>query len=253
MLNQLQEPVKNELSLLETSLPETLSSFSDYQPLIDIIKHATQSPGKWLRSILCFYFSRMSTNQNLALVDTSVLLYAAQTIESIHLASLIHDDIFDNALYRRNVEAVYKKFGLNTGVLSGVYVYSLALQLMSNLKDTDIVSNLSSTVSQLCEGEFRQLQQRHCWDMSLSEYTRIVEQKTASLFSSACYMGAKVAGAGDSDLALASQFGLDFGCLFQLIDDCKDFFDTQNHLKKEPFQDLVMGDVSYPLLLIKSM
>lgn len=249
MLNKLVLPIQKELNALEVSFPETLKQYCDYRPLCDVLNHATQAPGKWLRSILLIYFAKMLGTDTF--VSDKRLMLAAQSVEAIHLASLIHDDIFDEASLRRNVSCVYQTYGLNTGILSGVYIYSLALQLMTQLDDIKIVENLSFTVSELCEGEYRQLHQRNVWDMSLDEYLKIVDQKTAALFSSACYMGAKLAGASERHLSAAIKYGKAFGILFQLIDDFKDFFETKRTLKKEPLQDLVVGDVSYPLLLAR--
>lgn len=252
MLDTLIEPVKEQITTLQKRFPETLAAYCGYSDLEAVLKHATLEPGKWMRSILCFYFANIIAIEAKKSVDSEKLIIAAESIEAIHLASLVHDDIFDEAIVRRDVTCVYKKFGTHTGILSGVYIYSLALQQMTLLNDIEIVKNLGKTVSQLCEGEFRQLNQRHCWDMSVEEYFKIVDQKTAALFASSCFMGAKLMQASPKELQVVSDFGLVFGRLFQLLDDLKDFFDTDNSLKKDPFQDLVMGDVSYPLLLIKS-
>ena len=250
-LTTFQAPVRSTLDSLESTFTETLSSHTQLQALVTVLEHATQTPGKWVRSSLCMYAANIIALEQNTQVDESKLICLSKGIEAIHLASLVHDDIFDAAQTRRNIRCVYKEFNLNTGILSGIYIYSIALQLISHLNNSSIVSNLSYAVSCLCEGEFQQLHERHNWDLALSDYWKIIENKTAALFESACYCGAKLLNASEDQCKKLALFGKNFGILFQLLDDYKDFFDTESTLKKNPFQDLVMGDVSYPLMLIK--
>ena len=174
-LNTFQAPIKKLLDSLELRFPETLASHTQLQPLANVLNHATQSPGKWVRSSLCMYTAHIIALEQNKSIDETQLICLSKGIEAIHLASLVHDDIFDAAQTRRNVDCVYKKYNLNTGILSGIYIYSIALQLISNLNNTTIVSNLSYAVSCLCEGEFQQLHERHNWGLDLSDYWKIRE------------------------------------------------------------------------------
>ena len=254
LLESFYEPIQTPLNEMQASFPQTLKQFSLYPALSEILDFSTQSPGKWIRASLCLYsFHLTSNNTTLSPNSKDALFKACYAIEAIQLASLIHDDIIDEAELRRNKPCVYKEFGTHSGIIGGVFIYSIALQLMSSIQDISLIESLSQAVSSLCQGEFEQMTRRFDYNLSQETYEHIIYLKTAALFESSCFIGAKLAGGSQEQCTSLSQFGKSFGMLFQLVDDYKDLFSSKNTLQKLPIQDLITGDISKPILLLYNL
>lgn len=238
----LKKEIENELNAVTELIQSTLLS-SDTEALNNIYKHILKSQGKQIRASIILLISKINQGVN---GDTNKL---AAGIELIHLASLIHDDIIDNADVRRNIESVHKKFNVNNGIISGVHCYALALKLITSIQNIDILSIISNSVIDLCEGECIQVNERYNFNISMAEYWDIVRKKTSALFKASCMCCGYLNQLNETDIHNLASFGQLLGDIFQLTDDYLDLFDKNNQLNKKVMQDMAIGDISLPILL----
>ncbi len=220
-------------SLLETTNPT----------LTEIYSHILKSNGKQIRASLIIIICKLNKK-----LDDNVYKLAAG-IELIHLASLIHDDIIDQAEVRRNQITVHEKFNLNNGIISGVHCYAVALKLITSIGNLNIIEVISEAVINLCEGECFQMNNRHNFDLNDDDYWDIIEKKTSSLFKASCVTAGILSNCNQESLNIFSKFGSTIGDIFQLVDDYLDIFDKKNKLSKKVLQDLKTGDISLPILI----
>ena len=170
----------------------------------------------------------------------------ALVVELLHLASLIHDDVVDNAVERRNQLTVNAVWDNKIAVLLGDYLLSKALDLIRESDLPGVLEQVSATVRQLTVGEISQLSQYNNLDLSEPEYLHIVSLKTASLIETAFRLGAISAGADAEQAEAYGRFGQRFGCFFQLKDDLKDYAATSDG--KGIYNDMREGDITLPVI-----
>ena len=178
---------------------------------------------------------------------------AAVAVELLHLATLIHDDIIDDADMRRGIDALHVKFGEKTAVLCGDYLFCLAFDLASSIPpletDRDKISGvLPSYFTEICLGEIRELGNTGNLGLTEREYFRIISGKTAALFQASFHAGFLLSDeppeAGDAYIETGKQLGI----LFQLADDCLDFVASEKRAKKPVLTDCRRGVVTLPLI-----
>lgn len=252
-LKDLLNPIKSELKELNSLLKNELTA--SHEPKIkEIGTHLSTATGKQVRAALTILshhlISPPHTPQLVSESQPSNLINLAAGIECLHLASLIHDDIIDEADTRRNIATVSKKWGTNPALVSGVYVYAIALDLITQTQNHDIISRISQTVKVLCEGEVHQMFNRHEVKSSIDEYLDTIAKKTAVLFEGACYCGASLADASETDKAKLAEFGKNLGMIFQITDDYLDLFGDGEYLAKTPGQDIIQGEYTLPFYYI---
>lgn len=243
--------VKTDLDHVDHTIQSALKTGASLAAL-PLLTHLLHSPGKRVRpvlTILAYYACLGGATKD----ETSYqrLLDISSAIELVHTASLIHDDVIDHALVRRDQETVNAKWGNESAVALGVYVYSISLGLIAKSGLISILGDLSETVRQMCEGELFQLADRKVQDLTVARYFSVIERKTAVLFATACYSGASVSGVDVSIAENLSRFGRALGFLFQLTDDYLDFFGKEGDLKKELGQDIEQGQLTLPILLLR--
>ena len=239
-LLELKSAIKKDLDEVNKLISQTLSS--DISKLNEIYDYLDQSKGKQIRAALIILIGKTQLNE-------SNIHHLAASIELMHLASLVHDDIIDDAEVRRNQTCIYQKFGLNNGIIIGVHLYSAALKLATAIGQVEIVTAISDAVTALCEGEFIQVNERHNFNLSIDEYWSIVRKKTSGLFACSCYTGGMLGGYSEKDQNTLKEFGYLIGDIFQLSDDYLDIYDTKNKLSKKIDQDFQTGDISLPMIL----
>jgi len=145
----------------------------------------------------------------------------ATVIEMIHHATLLHDDVMDDGRKRRGRPTVNSLFGNEAAVLLGDYMLSQVFKMSAEL-DAKVAGVIATAAVRLCEGELRQVIQRHNWQMSESEYIEVITEKSAVLFSSACYLGGSLADGRNEETRSLAKFGLNAGIAFQITDDLLD-------------------------------
>ena len=236
-------PIKTELDAVYSTMKRALSD-TDVGDIQDIVTHLMSSPGKQVRAAICLlsYHTLNGTNSP---ATTDIIILAA-VIELIHLASLIHDDIIDDATTRRKIASVNAKFGSNSAIVVGVYVYAVALTLLSEIGRHDILKIISSTVKTLCEGEL--LQTVDIDTLTVDHYLAMIRCKTGILFESAAMCAALLADPNPPQVQNITQFGLNLGYIFQITDDYLDLFGSTESLGKEPGQDIVTGKITLPYI-----
>lgn len=186
--------------------------------------------------------------------DVSAALDAALAIEVFHNFSLIHDDIMDNAPLRRGQQTVHEKWDLNTGILSGDAMLIMAYQLFEgyNAKQFQQLTTLfSKTALQVCEGQQYDIDFETRFDVTIPQYIKMIEYKTAVLVGAAMQMGAIVAGASVEDQQKCYAFGKNLGIAFQLQDDYLDAFGDPKTFGKQVGGDILENKKTY--LFLKAM
>jgi len=213
--------------------------------ILKIGNYILESGGKRIRPILVLAFARALGKENL-----ENLYPLAVAMEYLHTASLLHDDVVDEADTRRGRPSANRVFGNDTVVLTGDYMYANALHIFSTYGTMDMIRNVSDAVKRMAEGQLLELKKIGDIEMSEEEYFKILEGKTAVLFASCCYIGTAFATEEQELKESAYNYGLKIGLAFQLIDDLLDYTADREKLGKPVCNDLREGKLTYPLLSI---
>jgi octaprenyl-diphosphate synthase len=174
----------------------------------------------------------------------------AAVMEFLHTATLVHDDIIDNAETRRNRPSINSRFGNQAAVLMGDWLYMSAFETSLKERSLPILDILTSVTRQMTEGELLQLTTLGRTDISEEQYFDILKRKTAYLFSACCEIGAIMGGAAANVQAALCEYGMNLGMAFQLIDDLLDFTAAEEVLGKASGADLLEGKLTLPLILL---
>ena len=241
-LNDIYTPIQGDLKNFSELLKKELVSDD---PLIrDIHDHLLKISGKFLRPALAILCSKIENK------DCARAVTLASAIELIHTATLVHDDIIDDSNLRRNMPSIYSKWGAEISIVSGDYLYAKAFMLLAGLGDPWISRAFSACAHEICEGEMKQIEKRKSFLMSETEYLKIIHQKTAALFQTACMGGAYLSGAGTEIIKTLGDYGFSLGMAFQIVDDCLDLVGETESLGKTAGLDIYKNDVTLPLLYL---
>jgi len=174
----------------------------------------------------------------------------ATVMEFLHTATLVHDDIIDNAETRRNRASINSRFGNQTAVLMGDWLYMSAFETSLRERSLPVLDILTTVTRKMTEGELLQLTLIGRADVTEEQYFDILRRKTAYLFSGCCEIGAILGGAGEDERLALRDYGLQLGTAFQLIDDLLDFTTPDHSLGKASGVDLLEGKVTLPLIYL---
>jgi octaprenyl-diphosphate synthase len=174
----------------------------------------------------------------------------AAVIEFIHTATLLHDDVVDESALRRGRQTANALFGNAASVLVGDFVYSRAFQMMVSLNNMRVMQILADATNVIAEGEVLQLLNMHDPDVTEQRYLQVIRSKTAKLFEAACQLGALIAGATNTEIDAAAEFGRSLGTAFQLIDDVLDYSGNAAEIGKNVGDDLREGKPTLPLIFL---
>ena len=169
------------------------------------------------------------------------------SVELVHLGSLYHDDVIDEAVTRRGVESVNSRWGNLRAILAGDFLLAKASEIAASL-GTEVAGLLAATIGRLCEGEVLELQDAYQITRTEAAYLASIEGKTASLLSSACRIGGIVGGLPRPEIDRLTEFGTAYGMAFQIVDDILDVVATDEELGKPAGHDLVEGAYNLPVL-----
>lgn len=203
------------------------------------LSEVTEGRGKAMRALMLLLFSR-----NGGSIHPEAPFYAAG-VELLHLASLIHDDVIDDAAVRRNQPAAYRVLGRKMAVLTGDYISFRVIREVEKKDRPEILRDFLFRSGEVVEGEISQTLEGSRPDLTEEEYLGFIQRKTSSLFVLAARTGALLAG---RDAAAAESFGLYFGAAFQIADDVRDFTADAGDSGKEPFTDTRNGIMTLPLI-----
>ncbi len=216
---------------------------SDVALINQISHYIISAGGKRIRPMLVLLFSS-------ALGFTGPERFEmAATVEFIHTATLLHDDVVDESALRRGRQTANALFGNAASVLVGDFVYSRAFQMMVSVNNLRVLDVLADATNVIAEGEVLQLMNMHDADLSVNDYLRVIRFKTAKLFEASARLGAVLAGAGTQVEESCAAYGRSLGTAFQLIDDLLDYEGATAQLGKNVGDDLREGKPTLPLLL----
>jgi geranylgeranyl pyrophosphate synthase len=248
--NKYQKTIKEARNMVKPALDlsdKMMRSVAEQSPrgLRERIEQTVARPGKRLRSILLFLLAQ--SNGEIRNLERAAS--AAASVEMLHLASLVHDDVIDESEVRRGQSSLYSAFGNKIAVLAGDYMLAQALVFVINEEDKRIPLSLANAASSLVAGEILEIDLAKSSNVSFEEYMRVIEGKTASLLLCCAKSGAIIAGYGDDIVEDCGNLGLHFGIAFQIIDDILDYGIGAENLGKKKFEDLQNGLITLPLLL----
>jgi octaprenyl-diphosphate synthase len=182
--------------------------------------------------------------------EAAVLL--ASSVEFIHTATLLHDDVIDQAEVRRGKKSAHMLWGNQASILVGDYLYTQAMSFALTLASQEVNTTLAEACRVMTEGETLQLTQHGNLEVTEQDYLKVIQYKTASLLSAACRLGGIVSGLEPDKLEALARFGLYLGIAYQLADDTLDYIADQELLGKSPGKDLNEGKITLPLLHLLS-
>jgi len=240
-LSEILKPVEKDLCHLEIDLLESLSSGN--MPFDEIVKHVVKAGGKRLRPAMVFLFARALNKGKLSKNQ----FFLAEALEMVHTASLVHDDVIDDAETRRGFLTVGKKWNYKTAVIIGDFILSRALTklvLVGGLA-TELFAN---TLNELCIGEIQQGDQKFKI-ISFEDYIKKSERKTAKLFVAGAECSAAITPDANNLINKAvREYALNFGIAFQIMDDILNFTGNQKIVGKPAGNDLKNGILTAPAL-----
>ncbi|CAN5531472.1 polyprenyl synthetase family protein [soil metagenome] len=241
-LSRVFEPVQAQLDEVDRRITAQTTAFD---PAIEgYVAYAIGGGGKRLRPLV----SLLSGGATGTLVSEHVDL--AVIVELIHLATLVHDDIMDEAERRRSQPTVNARWGNSLSVLLGDVLFAHALNLATDFEDNNISRTIARTATEVCSGEMIQTQRRFDLQLSRAEYFRIIGLKTGSLFACAAELGAVISGAPEEHVARLKSFGAKIGTAYQIYDDCLDIAGTEAETGKTLGTDLRKGKLTLPVLTL---
>ena len=231
---------RDEMNAVEIHLDRYITS--EVKLIPEVAHHLIDSGGKRFRPLLHLICARLCGYPGEARFPL------AASIEFIHTASLLHDDVIDEAVIRRGKTSANNVWGNAASVLVGDFLYSKAFKLLSEIGDIALVQLMSKMTNIMSEGEVFQLMK--CGDTNLTEaeYLSIVEKKTAVLISAACESGAVLGGASKAQAQALEQYGYKIGMAFQITDDTLDYMAKEEDFGKSIGKDLEEGKMTLPLI-----
>jgi len=233
--------VEEQLQLLEPMLTECVVTGDDF--LDEVTTHLIAAGGKRLRPVLA-----LATATGGGRTASREDLLGAVSVELVHLASLYHDDVMDEATIRRNVESVNSRFGNLVAIVAGDFLLARSAEIAAGL-GTEIAGLLAATLGELCQGQVAEVHAAFQVGRTVGDYTSAISGKTASLMATSCRIGALTAGVPRDQVEAFTTFGRGFGMVFQVRDDILDVVGTAAELGKPAGQDLAEGIYTLPVLL----
>ncbi len=239
-MNALMDMIAADLKVVDERFEAELES--DLACVNVLTRHVAKFRGKMLRPTLVLLAGRAVGELNPAHFTI------ATVVEMVHMATLVHDDVLDEADMRRRGATINHLKGNEAAVMLGDYLISHSYHLCSSLNDQSAARIIARTTNQVCEGELLQLSNRDNLDLDEETYVTIVSRKTASLIAASCYLGAKFAGADDATARKLEKYGLSLGIAFQIQDDILDLVGDQREVGKTLGIDVQKRKLTLPII-----
>jgi octaprenyl-diphosphate synthase len=236
--------VSAELALVEDEFERQAAS--NIQVINYLGDYLRESGGKRVRPALLILATYAAGGD----AKRGSVIRLATVMEMIHTATLVHDDIIDNADVRRNRSSINARFGNQAAVLMGDWLYMTAFQTALGERSLEILDILTRLTRKMTEGEIIQMTKIGDLAITKEEYLDILRRKTAYLFEACCEVGAILGKVGDAERRALTQFGLDLGIAFQLSDDMLDLTADDAQLGKAAGNDLLEGKLTLPLIML---
>ena len=239
---QIVEPVEPFIDAVHARLARQVDEFD--AALAPYAEYALNGNGKHLRPALVALCANALGGTNDSHVTVAVI------IEMVHLATLVHDDVMDEAEIRRARPTVAANWGNEIAVLFGDCLFAQALKLAASFPTPEICRSVAMATNTVCSGEILQTQQRRNFQFSKDDYFRVMAMKTAELFALSCDLAALLSGSTPDQRLALRRFGMSFGTAYQIWDDCVDLFGSEAAAGKSLGTDLAKGKLTLPILLL---
>ncbi len=239
-LAELYSPITDDLSVCERIFRDEL--ISDQGFISDLCNHVARFHGKRLRPALLLLTARAC-----GMVTPAHHVLAA-VVEMVHIATLVHDDVLDEADIRRRAATVNRLWGNERAVLMGDFLISHAFHLCSSLDSQEAARVIGHTTNTICEGEMMQVANRYNYELDEELYLEIIARKTASLIGTCCQLGAEFADADPETVRGMRRFGMALGTAFQITDDVLDLIGDEAEVGKSLGRDIAEGKLTLPLI-----
>lgn len=241
-LGRVSHGVRAELDEVEAQIAQQAAAFD---PAIEgYVAYAIGGRGKRLRPLVALLSGQATGGIQRGHVDLAVI------VELIHIATLVHDDIMDEAERRRSQPTVNARWGNSLSVLLGDCLFAQALNLSTNFENADVSRAIARAARDVCTGEIIQTQRRFDLHLGIDDYLRIVEMKTGSLFAVAAELAATLNGAEMQTARALKDYGARIGAAYQIYDDCLDIAGNEMTIGKTLGTDLRKGKLTLPVLLL---
>ncbi|UAL45771.1 heptaprenyl diphosphate synthase component II [Sutcliffiella horikoshii] len=232
--------LNNDLQIIENELEATIQT--ERALLQEASLHLLQAGGKRIRPVFVLLAAKLGT------YDIHKVKNVAVALELMHMASLVHDDVIDDAELRRGKATIKAKWDNRIAMYTGDYIFARSLEMMTKVEDIEAHRILSNTLVELCKGEIEQIRDKYNYDQNLRTYLRRIKRKTAILIAVSCQLGAITSGVPASVHQSLYWFGYYVGMSFQITDDILDFTSTEEQLGKPAGSDLLQGNITLPVL-----
>ncbi|WP_442594543.1 heptaprenyl diphosphate synthase component II [Neobacillus sp. D3-1R] len=232
--------LNSDINIIEKELEDTIQTES--MLLRQASLHLLQAGGKRIRPVFVLLAGKFGH------YDINIIKNVAVALELIHMASLVHDDVIDDAELRRGKQTIKSKWDNRIAMYTGDYIFALALELMTKIEKPIAHQILSDAIVEVCIGEIEQIKDKYNFDQHLKTYLRRIKRKTALLIAVSCQLGAVAAGVDEHIHKKLYRFGYYVGMSYQIIDDVLDFTATEKELGKPAGSDLVQGNITLPVL-----
>ena len=243
-LQDLYRDIVPDLGGVEDAIVSALRS--EKPEIAEMAVHASGHGGKRMRPAMVLLVARAAGG----LVPNHVSL--AAVVEMIHLATLVHDDVIDEADLRRRRRTIKALWNPHDAVLLGDIIFARAIRILASMEDARSLITLTSALGTVCEGEI--LQNRRSHDPTLAEetYYEVIDAKTAELYARGCELASHLAGGTEEASSAFGAFGRELGVAFQITDDCLDLVGTEAEVGKSLGTDLVGGKMTLPLIMLRA-
>jgi heptaprenyl diphosphate synthase len=235
--------MEDDLERVEDELLRVVASDGDF--LTEIASHLILAGGKRVRP--GFSIAASSVLDPSGTAATIDIIRGGCAVELVHIGSLYHDDVMDDAATRRSVKSVNAEWGNLRAILAGDYLLGRSSEIAAEL-GTEVAGILATTITELCEGQILELESAYKPDRSIDTYERSISGKTASLLATACRIGAIVGELPRPVVEAMTEFGKAYGMAFQVVDDILDIIATDEQLGKPAGNDLVEGIYTLPVI-----
>ena len=236
------EPVEPFLETVSQKLVQQVNEFDT--SVTPYANYALNGMGKRLRPALVALSASTLGPVNTDHVTVAVI------IEMVHLATLVHDDVMDEAEIRRNRPTLAANWGNETAVLFGDCLFAQALKLAASFPTPEICRAVADSTNTVCAGEILQTRGRGDFRFTRGDYFKVIGMKTAELFALSCDLAACLSGATPDQRRALKQFGMSFGTAYQIYDDCLDLFGSEASAGKSLGTDLAKGKLTLPMLVL---
>ncbi|MBT5738940.1 MAG: polyprenyl synthetase family protein [Planctomycetes bacterium] len=240
-LTRLYQPIVEEMKALRDHLHD---EFASSEPFVnELLEHLAKFRGKQIRPACVFLAGKCFGETH------SDHIRCAAVVELIHTATLVHDDLLDQADIRRRVDTVHSRYGDRAAILLGDIIYARGFVISTEVEGA--AKQLAECTREICIGEMLQVGSAGDLNLSEEQYFQIIHRKTAILYGLSCRLGATLSGASDEQADALERFGILLGTAFQIADDALDLVGDQETVGKSLGTDLVNGKMTLPLILLR--